>query len=138
MSTQPLFLLNCSPFYLSASINNGSSFPIHLKPNTSANQTIPWCEKALWGGQQPSSGIMAEQSNIFYLKFAQSAEGTDSVDKVYMQLALPGYSGAAGPKPNSGSLCIWIYKNFLLFSQYGKAQLQGYGTLPPAPGWRVT
>jgi hypothetical protein len=138
MSTQPLYLLNCSSSYLSASINDQSSFPITLKPNTNANRSIPWSDKALWGGQNPTSGVLAEQSNILVLRFGKSASDPSPADKVYMQLALPGYQNASGPKPNPGSLCIWIYQNFLLFSQIGKAHLQGYGTLPPAPGWRVT
>ena len=137
MSNQPLYLMNCSSYFVSASINDSNNFPIRLKPNTTENLTIPWFTKALWGAQSPSSGVLANASNIFVAKFSEQENGASVVDKVYMALATPGYNGSQGPMPTTGSLCMWIYTNFLLFSQQGKAQLQGFGSLPPAPGWRA-
>lgn len=137
MSTQPLYMANCTPYYLAASLNDQTAFPIALRPNTAEAHTIPWTAKALWGAQAVSSGVLAENSNILKLKFSESAGGGSLYDKVYVMLATPGFGGTHGPQPSAGALFMWIFTHFVLFSQYGKARFEDFGRLPPAPGWRA-
>ena len=137
MSNQPLYLANCTPYYVEASLNDQTQYPIALKACNAATRTIPWTISAFWGAQQKSSGVLADNSNIMKIKFSKSAGGSSVYDKVYINLSTPGFGGSHGPQPTSGGLFMWIFTNFLLFSQYGKAQLVNLGTLPPAPGWRA-
>lgn len=139
MSTQLLHFANCTPYCLAGSLNDQNSYPIQLQPCTAADTlTVPWSTPLNWSPSSgPSSNLLAANSNILMLKFTRPDDGGTVAEKYYNGLATPGYGGSNGPRPETGDLYLWIFESLILFSQYGSARLNDFGTLPPAPGWRA-